>query len=76
MAAGEQFARFRWTVRTMFLACVAFSYVVECLGCSSDATMCHEIAFNTFLAYLPVEISMHMSVDGRPLAFWPAFRGG
>ena len=45
----------------MFGGCIAFSYLAYCLGLSSDNGVCRAMVNNVFLAYLPVEMSFHVS---------------
>ena len=64
-------AKLRWIVRAAFFACMAFDWLGACV--SSDYGVCCAMRNNTFLAYLPVEISLHLSAHRRAAAFWALF---
>ena len=66
-------AKCRWIVRAMFGGCIAFSYIAYCLGLSSDNSVCRAMVNNVFLAYLPVEMSFHVSWKRHAFAFWGMF---
>ena len=66
-------ARHRWIVRAMFGGCIAFSYLAYRVGLSSDNSVCRAMVNNVFLAYLPVEMSFHVSWKRHALAFWSMF---
>ena len=70
---AELTAKRRWMVRAVFLGCIA----VDCLGCilgySSDRGVCCAMVNNTILAYLPVEMSLHLSAGRKPIVFWALF---
>ena len=70
---GVILAKYRWIARAMFGGCIAFSYLAYCLGLSSDNTMCRVMVDNVFLAYLPVEMSFHVSWKRHAFAFWGMF---
>jgi uncharacterized membrane protein len=66
-------ARCRWIVRAMFCGCIAFSYIAYRVGLASDHGVCRAMVNNVFLAYLPVEMSFHVSWKRNALAFWGMF---
>ncbi|MBQ6330500.1 MAG: DUF1361 domain-containing protein [Kiritimatiellae bacterium] len=65
--------RCRWIIRAIFGGCIAFSYLAYCLGLSSDNSVCRAMVNNVFLAYLPVEMSFHVSWKRHAFAFWGTF---
>ena len=65
--------RYRWIIRAMFCGCIAFSYLAYRVGLSSDHSVCRAMVNNVFLAYLPVELSFHVSWKRHAVAFWGMF---
>ena len=69
--ADEVPAQGRWLVRAVFGAVLAFVYVVCSAGMDSDPGACWSMMNNVLLAYLPVEIALHVH-SARPAAvLWP-----
>ena len=60
----------RWLVRAAFGASQAFIYVACSMGMDSDHTLCRAMMNNILLAYLPVEMALHVSARGPAMAFW------
>ena len=54
----------------MFCGCIVLSYVAYRVGLSSDYSLCRAMVNNVFLAYLPVEMSFHVSCKRHAVAFW------
>lgn len=67
--------RFSWIVRAMFGSCLAFVYLAGATGLSSDSSICPAMVENVFLAYLPVEMSLHVHRFRHALAFWGMVAG-
>ena len=61
---------FGWGVRAMFGACLSFAYLAGTTGLASDSSICPAMVNNVFLAYLPVEISLHLHRIRRAFVFW------
>ena len=61
---------FGWIVRAMFGACLSFAYLAGVTGLASDSSICPAMVNNVFLAYLPVEISLHLHRIRRAFVFW------
>ena len=59
-----------WLVRAVFGACLVFVYLMNCVGMSSDHTLCRAMMNNVLLAYIPVEISLHALPTRRAPVFW------
>ena len=66
-------ARYRWIIRAMFGGCIAFSYLAYRVGLASGHSVCRAMVNNVFLAYLPVEMSFHVSWKRHAFAFWGMF---
>ena len=60
----------RWLVRAAFGALMAFVYVVCSFGIDSDHSLCRAMMNNLFLAYLPVEMALHVSSAHPAFVFW------
>ena len=60
----------RWLVRAAFGASLAFIYVAYSMGMDSDHTLCRAMVNNILLAYLPVEMALHVSARIPAMAFW------
>ena len=69
-SASEVPERFRWIVRALFVGCMVFSYLANRVGLVSDHSVCRAMVNNAFLAYLPVELSFHVSGKRRTPVFW------
>lgn len=67
---GETSVRYGWLVRAVFGACLAFVYLANSVGMSSDHGVCRAMMNNVLLAYIPVEISLHVPAVRRAAAFW------
>ena len=67
--------RHLWLVRTAFYGCLAFCWLVSHMadGRGWIHSLSAAMVNNVFLAYLPVEISFHISRLCRPVAFWILF---
>ena len=72
--------RVRWTVRCAFGACIAFTFLIGLLNLDSPGRiLCRAMVNNTFLAYIPVEISLHLAdcrsriMRGICIAAWLLF---
>ena len=65
--------RYRWIIRAMFCGCIAFSYLAYFVGLASDRSVCLAMVNNVFLAYLPVEMSLHVSWQRQAFVFWGMF---
>lgn len=61
---------FGWILRAMFGACLSFVYLAGSAGLASDGSICPAMVNNVFLAYLPVEISLHLHRIRNPFVFW------
>ena len=61
---------FAWMVRIVFGACLSFAYLAGVTGLASDSSICPAMVNNVFLAYLPVEISLHLHRIRRAFVFW------
>ena len=59
-----------WLVRAVFGACLAFVYLTNSIGLSSDQSLCRAMMNNVLLAYIPVELSLHVSPARRAPVFW------
>jgi len=66
-------SRHIWIVRAMFGGCIAFNYLAYRVGLASDNSVCWAMVNNVFLAYLPVEMSFHVSWKRHAFAFWGMF---
>ena len=67
---GEKSVLYGWLVRAVFGACLAFVYLANSVGMSSDHGVCRAMMNNVLLAYIPVEISLHVPAVRRAAAFW------
>ena len=63
----------KWVVRATFCGCMIFAYLGYWLGYSSDHDVCLAMRNNTVLAYLPVEMSLHLSANRKTSVFWLLF---
>ena len=61
---------YKWIVRALFAGCMVFSYFANRVGLVSDHSVCRAMVNNVFLAYLPVELSFHVSVKRSTPVFW------
>lgn len=61
---------FEWIVRAMFAACLAFTYLAGSTGLASDKSICPAMVNNVILAYLPVELSLHLHRIRHAFVFW------
>ena len=61
---------FEWIVRIMFAACLAFAYLAGSTGLASDKSICPAMVNNVILAYLPVELSLHLHRIRHACVFW------
>jgi uncharacterized membrane protein len=57
-------------VRAVFGACLAFVYLMNSVGMSSDHSLCRAMMNNVLLAYIPVEMSLHVSPARKAPVFW------
>lgn len=64
-----------WLVRAAFYGCLAFCWLVSQMADGNGwiHSLSAAMVNNVFLAYLPVEISFHVSRFRRPVAFWVLF---
>ena len=69
-APGTDALWYGWLVRAVFGACLAFVYLTNSIGLSSDQSLCRAMMNNVLLAYIPVELSLHMSPARRAPVFW------
>ncbi len=63
----------RWIVRGAFAGCMLLDYVAFRTGMASDSLMCRALVNNVFLAFVPVELSLHIAASRRPVVLWLLF---
>lgn len=61
--------RFKWVVRTAFFIYIIYAY----LTIYRQENFFSFLVLNTFLAYLPVEISFHMNERQPKIIYWLFF---
>ena len=61
---------YKWIVRALFAGCMAFSYLANSVDLASDHSVCRAMVNNVFLAYLPIELSFHVSGKRSSPVFW------
>ena len=61
--------RFKWVVRTAFFIYIIYAY----LTIYRQGNFFSFLVLNTFLAYLPVEISFHMNESQPKIIYWLLF---
>ncbi len=72
--AGRVDGRTAWCVRAAFGCCMAFVFLVTSLGVFPDSrTLYRAMLNNMALAYLPVELSLHISRRWSAPLFWAIF---
>ena len=71
--AGRVDGRTAWCVRAAFGCCMAFVFLVMHLGISPDVSVYRAMLNNMALAYLPVEMSLHISRRSPAPVFWMLF---